>query len=211
MRVLSFKEWTQVSEAIIDWRTDELEDLESRLREINRPISREQFAQIVSEYGIDVLDYDTFYDNLADENKAGAPPRQAGLFALFNPNSRRPQLVVSLPYLPPPAIAHALHMIKHEIIHSHQAARRPEHLTTGGWNVHNKKEYFSNKDEVMAFSHSVADELLSRGYRTPTDAIHNLDKSMLWKSIRRANPTEDTLNRYRKYIYLYLTQELNRD
>lgn len=209
MRALSFKEWTQVSEAVIDWRTDEIKELESRLREIHRPISREHFAQMVSEYGIDVLDYDTFYAGLRDEHKAGAPPRSASIFALFNPNTNRPQLVISMPVLPPPAIAHAMHMIKHELIHAGQAARRPEHMITGGWDVHNRREYFSNKDEVMAFSHSIADDLISRGYRTASDAIKNIGRSMLWKDIKRLEPSKATLNLYRKYIYLYLMQELD--
>lgn len=207
----NFQSTDKLHEAVIDWRDSNVPELEQRVRTIRGPIRVEDFAELAQEYGIDVIDYDQFIEELEPEYRDVAPPRSAKLFALFNPNLLRPQIVTSLPVLPPPALLHALHMIKHETIHSKQAERRPDHLITGGWDVSDPKKYFSNKDEVMAFAHSVVDSLISMGARTPAQAMSMLKRSPVWDMIDRAKVDARTRKRYLKMIYQYLLLELGEE
>jgi len=98
-------------------------------------------------------------------------------------------------------------MLKHEFIHLGQLHRRPVGLAVGGWDVKNQEEYFSNKDEIMAFAHSVTDELISMGAKSVEDGIKLLSRSRMWAWIKD-NAKESALKRYRKYIYFYLKLEL---
>jgi hypothetical protein len=72
-----------------------------------------------------------------------------------------------------------------------------------------KKKYFGDKDEVMAFSFSVAKEIISMfpTVRTPKEGfdklIENPRRFRLYGDIKQ-NTDEKTLKRYHKYIYLYL-------
>jgi hypothetical protein len=81
-------------------------------------------------------------------------------------------------------------------------------MLTGGWDVHRPKVYFSNKDEIMAFSQSISDELITMGFRDPKEAIRNLMRSQTWSRIRHIGLPQKVLNRYRKQIYQYLMMEL---
>ena len=104
-----------------------------------------------------------------------------------------------------------LDIIGHERVHQEQSLRRgtidyslPSPL--------DRKLYFSNKDEVMAFSYTIANGL-AKTTRTMETAIKDLDSEqlsgrpkehkMLWNDIKRYCD-EKTIKRYRKYIYLYL-------
>lgn len=163
----------------------------------------------------DVVDYDEFYNSLSEENKKTAPPRRGvPFFALFNPIRRRAMFVLSDPNAPrfiPNFKEIMLDIIGHERVHQEQSLRKgivdyelPSPL--------DRKSYFSNKEEVMAFSFTIANGL-SKTNRTMETAIKDLDSEhrvgrpvehkMLWNDIKRYCD-EKTIKRYRKYIYLYL-------
>lgn len=197
-----------ITEKVLDWRDSSIPELEQRVREIGQPIRAEEFAQLAGEYGVDVIDYDTFFDQLSPRNRAGAPARTAPIFGLYNPELNRAQIVTSMRMLPPAMLAHALHMIKHETIHSLQAAKRPAEVITGGWDVSDRRGYFSNRDEVMAWAHSVADSLISTGARSAREAILRLKSSPIWNMIESAKLDAKTRKKYIKYIYEYLVLEL---
>ena len=163
----------------------------------------------------DVVDYDEFYNSLSEENKKTAPPRRGvPFFALFNPVRRKAMFVLSDPNAPrfiPNFKEIMLDIIGHERVHQEQSLRKsivdyklPSPL--------DRKSYFSNKEEVMAFSFTIANGL-SKTNRTMETAIKDLDSEhrggrpvehkMLWNDIKRYCD-EKTIKRYRKYIYLYL-------
>jgi hypothetical protein len=110
-----------------------------------------------------------------------------------------------------------LDIIGHERVHAEQSLRKgtidyklPSPL--------DRKAYFSNKEEVMAFSFTIANGL-SKTNRSLETAMSQLDSqgndnfrgmgmrpaehTMLWSDIKRYCD-EKTIKRYRKYIYLYL-------
>jgi hypothetical protein len=94
------------------------------------------------------------------------------------------------------------------MVHVGQWSRRRVHQA--GPNPMDRAAYFSNKDEIMAFSQSIADQLIAMGARTPQEAIKQLSSLRLYLDIKR-NVDSRTLKRYHKYIYLYLEEELYTD
>ena len=165
----------------------------------------------------DVVEYDEFYNSLGESDKRTAPPsRGVPFFALFHPERKRPMFVVCdknvFRFMPMKEIISDI--IGHEKVHAEQAIRR------GGLEFNlpdprDRKAYFSNKEEVMAFAFTIANGL-SKTNRSLEEAMRELDvpfntrsamrpaeHTMLWSDIKR-NCDEKTIKRYRKYIYLYL-------
>lgn len=171
----------------------------------------------------DVVDYDEFYNTLSEENKKTAPPRRGvPFFALFNPIRRRAMFVLSDPNSArfiPNFKEIMLDIIGHERVHQEQSLRKgivdyklPSPL--------DRKSYFSNKEEVMAFSYTIATGL-SKTNRSLEKAMKDLDSyfkgvgrppehKMLWDDIKRYCD-EKVIKRYRKYIYMYLDKIFNKD
>jgi hypothetical protein len=112
-------------------------------------------------------------------------------------------------------------IIGHEKVHAEQTLRRGD-LEFNLPDPRDRKAYFSNKEEVMAFAFTIANGL-SKTNRSLEEAMRELDvpfnprsamrpaeHTMLWADIKR-NCDEKTIKRYRKYIYLYLEKIFNKD
>jgi len=174
------------------------------------------------EYGIqndfDVVEYDEFYNSLGEGDKRTAPPRRGGppFFALFHPIRKKPMFVVCdrnvFMFMPMKEIINDI--IGHEKIHAEQTLRR------GGIEFAlpsptDRKAYFSNKEEIMAFAWTIANDL-SKVSRSIEEGMNKLDKgfpgqgSQLWGGIKRFCD-EKVIKRYRKYIYMYLDKIFNED
>jgi hypothetical protein len=175
----------------------------------------------------DVVDYDEFYDSLGEADKRTAPPRRGvPFFALFHPIRKKAMFVVCdknvFRFMPMKDII--LDIIGHEKVHAEQTARRGN-IEFNLPDPRDRKAYFSNKEEVMAFSFTIANGL-SKTNRSLEEAMSQLDSqgndnfrgmgmrpaehTMLWNDIKR-NCDEKTIKRYRKYIYLYLDKIFNKD
>jgi hypothetical protein len=203
----NFNDWL-ITEAIIDWQGHGVEEFLERLNDPGIGGLRfEEFRSMAMPYGVEVVRYDQFIREIPEENRKSAPPPMAPFFALINPDTERPRIVMNIPMLFARERKEISKMLKHELIHMGQVHRRPEGMTVGGWDVRDEKEYLSNKDEVMAFSHSVVEDLISMGATTVEEGVKLLPRSRMWKWISD-NATSSALKRYRKYIYLYLKLEL---
>ena len=180
------------------------------------------------EYGIqndfDVVEYDEFYNSLGEADKKTAPPRRGGppFFALFHPVRKKPMFVISdkqvFNFMPMKEIINDI--IGHEKVHAEQTLRR------GGIEFAlpsptDRKAYFSNKEEVMAFAWTIANGLskINRGLESAMKeldvqdirmGVRPTEHKMLWNDIKR-NCDEKTIKRYRKYIYMYLDKIFNKD
>ena len=219
MKALSFNNWNRLNEAVIPWEShDGLREFYNGVIELitlytNRAnvdyLEIDDLKAIGDNNGIEIVTYDEFLDELPDEAKHTAPPRQAGLFALVNPNTGGPRVVVAIPRIDKRAIDYIYHMLKHEVIHIEQFNRRPDDIDHSLPDPSNQPEYFSNKDEVMAFSHSIADMLISSGrYEDVASAMNSLHTIKLYNMIKK-NVDSKTLKRYQKYIYMYLNNEMS--
>ena len=197
-----------IFEKIIDWRDQGIDEFREDVIAQRLPIFFDELVRIGTAHGIEIVDYETFYRELPDEHKASAPPRGVPAFATVNPETFRPRVIINVPRIDQRLFDYIMHMLKHEMVHVGQWSRRSVHQA--GPNPMDRAAYFSNKDEIMAFSQSIVDQLIAMGARTPQEAIKQLSSLSLYLDIKR-NVDSRTLKRYHKYIYLYLEEELYTD
>jgi hypothetical protein len=179
--------------------------------------------------GFDVVDYDEFYGSLNDIDRKTTPPKWTPFFALFHPIRKRPMFVISDQHiLRMPNFKEIVDdIISHEKIHVGQNERSNIEYKLPNPNI--DKDYFSNKEEIMAFSWTIANELSKTnmsvksafdslfkeivnipptfGRQVPPRGMHHGPPpsmySLLWKKIVDSC-SDEVINKYKKYIYLYL-------
>jgi hypothetical protein len=129
-------------------------------------------------HDFDVVEYDEFLRSLPNEDKTTAPPRHGNpFFALFHPINKKPMFVICdkmFIRMVPNFKEIVDDVISHERIHGEQSSRRGG-LTFKLPNPREKKSYFSNKDEIMAFSWTIA-QALAKDSDDIADAMRNLNK-----------------------------------
>lgn len=166
----------KINEAIIDWEADNIkafydEAMSALFDKVS--LTREELADIGAHHDIEVVDYDTFYNELpSDEQRRTAPPRGVPFFALVNETTRKVRIVMNAPSAGEEAINFIYHMVKHENVHIGQlkaTSAKGHERALGGMDVTDMNKYFSNKDEVMAFSQSVVDMVMQK---SPKDYEH---------------------------------------
>ena len=69
-----------------------------------------------------------------------------------------------------------------------------------------QKDYFSNKEEIMAFSQSICDMIMRFNPKSMESAIKLLNRNPLFLDIKKS-VDNNILNRYKKYVFLYLEKE----
>ena len=136
------KHLKRFNEAIIDYKSDNIEgfyndcldkvkeDEESKKQSskkqyLTKPglILPKEMKEIGVKYEIEVVDYNTFFNELSDDNKKGAPPRGVPAFALVNPDTNKPRVVYGVEFISKDILDHIHHMLKHENIHIGQKDR----------------------------------------------------------------------------------------
>jgi hypothetical protein len=179
------------------------------------------------EYGrindFDVVEYDEFYNSLSEKNKKEAPPRHAPFFALFHPIRKRAMFVVSnrnIVGMFPGFKGIVDDIIGHERVHAEQARRKGD-IEYKLPSPNDRKAYFSDKDEIMAFSWTIANGLskVNGDMKSAIDSLNTPyfrragtppeEHKMLWNDIK-IYCDEETIKRYKKYIYLYLEKIFNK-
>lgn len=187
--------------------------------------SFESLVRYGEENGFDVVDYNVFYNSLPEADKEAAPPRHGvPFFALFHPINKKPMFVLVDPNAArfiPNFKEIVDDIIGHEKIHGEQTRRKGD-IEYSLPSPIDRKSYFSNKEEIMAFSWTIANGL-SKRHRDIKSAMNSLDEEfvihrgmgmrpeehkMIWNDIKRYCD-EKTIKRYRKYIYLYLENIFN--
>lgn len=191
-------------------------------QKIESDLTINSFEDLI-EYGkqnnFDVVDYDEFYNSLDDIDKTTAPPNGVPFFALFHPQHNKPMFVLNDKKVMnrfPNFKEIVDDIIGHELVHQEQTKRR------GGLEFSlpsptEQNKYFSNKEEIMAFSWTIANEL-SKKSQTVQDAMHRLDSKgfersqwkQIWGTINRVCD-DNIIKRYRKYIYMYLDDMISNE
>lgn len=214
-RVVSMLETgVKLNEAIIDWKTENLEafyrDCLNSLT--GDEITFDEMKRIGAENDIEVVDYDTFLSELPSERLKADAPKKGSIpfFGLANPVTHKARVVVQKNSIKVSSLAFIYHMLKHENIHVGQLSRKgnKDHGEYLG-DISDLKKYFSNKDEVMAFSQSISDMVMKFNPRNMEEAVKKLNSVALWNKIKMSVDSK-TIKRYLKYIYLYLEKELER-
>ncbi len=225
------EEMERFDEAIVDYNNPEIDALMDEIKNSNKRVfSIIELSDMAEPHNIEIVNYDTFYNELPERDKKTAPPKNAQFFALVNPVTKKPRVVFNMgPMVPKDFFIQVPigDILKHEQIHIGQYSRRP--MDTPLPEPKDQKEYFSNKDEVMAFAFSLAKEIISEypDIKTPNEGIVKLttpevvnknirsfgppkEKFRLYNNIKK-NVDRKTLNRYNKYIYLYLEDLLKKE
>jgi len=198
------------NEAIIDYKTENLDNFYKEVNEelnIGRGLSFQKLVLMGDKNDIEIVHYRTFLNELPDDQKNTAPPSNAPFFALVNPVTKKSRIVLNdrISMIDTFMFKELFHMLKHENIHIGQQSRR---IDSGSKlpNPNNRKEYFSDPDEVMAFSQSIVDKIMDESPKNMKDAISYLKRNRLYNDIK-FNVDEKTLKKYHKYIFLYLENE----
>lgn len=211
------------NEAIVDWETDNIKQfyqscldvVSTEIDKFGRPageIDFETIKRIGEENDIEVVDYDTFLSELPTKQMKKDAPKKGEIpfFGLVNPVTHKARLIIQIPSLEMSSLKFLYHMLKHENVHVGQKDRKANknHGEYLG-DIKDLKKYFSNKDEIMAFSQSISDMLMKEKPKDIEDAFKRINHLPLWNAIK-SNVDSETLKRYRKYIYLYLEKELEK-
>jgi hypothetical protein len=176
-----------------------------------RPLSIREANRIGQDYGVNVKDYDTFLNSLPQNLRHTAPPRNTPLFGFIGEDNSI-NVVLGIPGIGIRELGFLNHIIEHESVHRGQWARRGANVAWVLPDANDREKYFSNKDEIMAFSQSIV-EMLLRGPR-PINRMEDLERGLkmnpLWNDIKRmVDPMIQ--KRYLKYIYEYATNYLQPD
>lgn len=208
------------NEAIIDWKSDNLEQFIKDGKDFfkdSKKIPIGKLKEIGDKHDVEVVPYSTFYKELpTDKMRKDAPPSYGnmGIFGLVNPVTNKMRVVTfdSVNELDESSFMFIAHMLKHENIHIKQRNRRPDNISAEYLgDVRDKSAYFSNKDEIMAFSQSLADIAVNNGgAKDIKDGFKIIQYHDLWKDITRS-VNDKVLKKYKKYIYLYLEKELEQN
>lgn len=203
---------------------DELEDhFKNEGKPIRKPIPFDEFVLMGKKYDVDIIKLDEFKNNLPNDDENLSIPSDNDMFNIpmfgyVNPKTNRITIVFGnhTKYFMSQFLFFFKQILKHESVHLGQASRRPSQ-TTGEYfgDVNDRKKYFENKDEIMAFANSLVSGFMM--YKEPQNFEEA--KTMMQKYLRNSgdrmwteiknNVDNDTLKKYLKYIYLYLEQEFN--
>jgi len=202
------------NEAIVDYETDNIKSFYDELSkkiETSNILTFQDVKEVGDRNDIEVVDYGTFYTELpSDQMRRDAPPRGIPAFAMVNPNTHKARLILNVSQVNKRLLDFTYHMLKHENVHVGQIGRKKD-KTKGEFlgDVRDKKAYFSNKDEVMAFSQSISDMIMSQNPNSMEEAMKMLPRNPIYRDVLKSVDV-NTLKRYRKYIFLYLEKEFEK-
>jgi len=166
-------------------------------------IELEEVNKIAEPYGVKFLNYDEFLESLPENLKHTAPPRRTPFFGFLDRNDQI-KIVSGFGRVSFRDLGFINHILEHESVHIGQSERNK----SGKWtlpNANDSKAYFSDKNEVMAFSQSIINMIHEM---TPIRDLQQLKRSLnsnpLWNNIKSAIGNDKEIkNRYLKYIYQY--------
>ncbi len=227
--ILRIKEVMGINEAVINPNIENvvnfINELDSHFSDKGGAIPFDDFVLMGEKYNVDIVKLDDFKNNLPSDDENLSIPSdndmlRMPMFGYVNPRTNKITIVFSN------KVTHFIiqflfffkQILKHESVHLGQAGRRPSQ-TTGEYfgDVKDRKKYFENKDEIMAFANTFVNGFMF--YKKPNnfeEAKRVMKKYLrnnedrMWMDIKDSVDNE-TLKKYLKYIYLYLEQEFNEE
>lgn len=220
------KEMMGINEAVINPKIENvinfINELDSHFDNNNgKPIPFDEFVSMGKKYDVDIIKLNDYKNNLpGDSEKLTIPSDndmlRMPMFGYVNPRTNKITMVFSnnVTHFIIQFLFFFKQILKHESVHLGQASRRPSQ-TTGEYfgDVNDRKKYFENKDEIMAFANTFVNGFMFfKQPKTFEDAKIIMKKYLrneedrMWVDIKD-NVDNETLKKYLKYIYLYLEQE----
>lgn len=179
--------------------------------EENDKINFYQLASMAEKYGIEVVDYNTFYDELPELWKKGEiPHKRVEIFGLANPVTKRPRLVITIDSIDKKKYNFISIVVSHEFVHAGQMDRlKPGVIYIPPKTVYDLNVYYSDKQEIMAWSKTIVDDVLKTfNPKSFEEAMENLPKAHYYKRIKEVFKNDPKVwNKYLKNIYNYMKLE----
>lgn len=177
----------------------------------NDKISFNKLAKMAAKYGIEVVDYRTFYDELPELWKKGEIPHsKIQIFGLANPVTKRPRLVVTIDPINKLQYKFISIVVSHEFVHAGQMERlKPGFIYIPPKTVYDLNLYYSDKQELMAWSKTIVDDvLMTFNPRSFEEAMEKLPKGHYYNKIKGIFKNDPKVwNKYLKNIYNYMKLE----
>jgi len=177
----------------------------------NNNISFADLAIMAHGYGIEVVDYKTFYKELPDLWKKGQiPHRGVKIFGLANPVTKKPRLVITVDTIKKEDYNFISTVVSHEFVHSGQLERmKPGTVYVPPKTVYNLNIYYSDKQEVMAWSKTIVDDIIQTFKPSSfEEAMEFLPKGHYYKRVKETLKNDPKVwNKYLKNIYNYFKME----
>lgn len=174
-------------------------------------ISFHQLVSMAAKYGIEVVDYDTFYDELPELWKKGQiPHKKIDIFGLANPVTKKPRLVVTIDPINKKKYNFISIVVSHEFVHVGQMDRlKPGVIYIPPKTVYDLNIYYSDKQEIMAWSKTIVDDVLKTfNPNSFEEAMEKLPKGHYYKRIKEVFKEDPKVwNKYLKNIYNYMKLE----
>lgn len=209
------KSWDNKFEGVVNYESDNIKNFYEELSKCKGQIPFDQVLRIGEKNDIEVLNYDQFYKTLSGEDLKAAPPKgQIPFFALLSPKSNKIQLVLQVKAIDKNMLQHIYHIMKHENVHLGQYNRKKIKTRLPLAEPMDRSKYFSNNkgesNEIMAHSQSIVDMIMTQeNPKTMKQAISLLRRNGLYNNIKN-EVSIDVLQKYKKYIYLYLEKEFDK-
>lgn len=207
-RITGIREQKNISEAVI--MPDKFDKLE---KELESTKTLNDHKQLFNKYGIDLMSFSEFNSKGIDYL-----PSMRFMHAAFDEKTQRTIIIIDDQYYNDSDIKYAIKnapidletTLSHESVHSGQVSKwgskkspfKPQDITK-------QKEYLSGKEEIMAISNTIVKELIKQqGLKNLSELPEQLQINDIYWQVKN-NVEPQTLNRYKKYIYLYAEKYLN--
>lgn len=198
-------------------------DFNSFFNEANNLNTFDELIELGKEYSIHFINYNTFYNEYLDTQKErqAAPPDGGGLspyikFALYSAKFDAYVFVISDRFKSD--FKNALkrdygllnEILRHESIHQGQHKRSGGKSYSLERSPRNRKDYFSHYTEIMAYAHSLVDQLNHKGL-TKDQILNHLKRGTLpsWVNNVYANMEPKVKKRFYNYVYSYIMLDNN--
>jgi hypothetical protein len=174
-------------------------------------ISFADLAIMAYGYGIEVVDYETFYEELPELwRKGNIPHKGIKIFGLANPVTKKPRLVITIDPIEKKDYNYISIVVSHEFVHSGQMNRmKPGAIYIPPKTVYDLNVYYSDKQEIMAWSKTIVDDVM-KTFKPSSfeEAMEILPKGHYYKRIKDVFKNDPKIwNKYLKNIYNYFKME----
>jgi hypothetical protein len=200
------------------FKTYEAIILPEQIKDNSKINSLGDLARYGEKNGFDVFSYDDFLLELSEVDKKTAPNRGGvPFFAFYNRSRNKPAFVydrgIEMAIRHMPNFKEVLDdIMSHERIHQEQSKRVTKEVVYNLPDPKKMDEYFSNKEEIMAFSFTIAKDIYNNS-RSLEESLKKLKEERfppqmsgrIFNGIKKWT-SEKVVNRYKKYIYLYLKE-----
>lgn len=135
---------------------------------------------------VDIVRYKEFINSIPEEYKKAVPPKDTPIFGLFHPVRKKPMIVTIFDEFNDFKLEFLEGIITHERVHVEQDQK--SNIEPVLPDINSMKKYFSDKNEIMAFSWNFAKKIFEN-----TENIEEAKKAVEFMSTGHNTNVEENL------------------